>query len=204
MVSHTVSLDLFSDCVFNIIPTMLPVIFLRSIAMSNLTLKEQLQALSLGSSPASTPAPENNKIKAKKQALQKPVVKQKPAWLEHAQYGVELLKAHFPNCFKEVKDTQPLKIGIKQDLVKRLATMENIVLGDKACMVSSLAYYVSAAAYHKNAVEGAVRIDLDGNPAGQVSAEEAQYSMECRKAKLQKGAKPSASPSHVVKTEVIS
>lgn len=157
--------------------------------MSSLTLKEQLQALSLGSSPSPTTATEKGKSKPKKQGQPKAPVKQKPAWLEHAQYGVELLKAHFPNCFKEVKEAQPLKVGIKQDLVKRLATLDNIVLGDKACMVSSLAYYVSSAGYHKNAIEGAIRIDLDGNPAGQVSAEEAQYSIECRKAKLQKGNK---------------
>jgi sRNA-binding protein len=171
--------------------------------MSNLTLKEQLQALSLGSTPTSTPTPPKGKNTPKKSGQVKPSSKQKPAWLEHAQYGVELLKAHFPNCFKEFKDTQPLKIGIKQDLVKRLATLEQIVLGDKACMVSSLAYYVSSAAYHKSAVEGAVRIDLDGNPVGQVSAEEAQYSVECRKAKLHKGAKPAASLNNIPKTETI-
>jgi sRNA-binding protein len=167
--------------------------------MSNLTLKEQLQALSLGSSPV----PEKSKAVAKKQGQKSPI-KQKPAWLEHAQYGVELLKAYFPNCFKDVKETQPLKIGIKQDLVKRLATLEDIVLGDKACMVSSLAYYVSSAAYHKNVAEGVIRIDLDGNPAGQVSSEEAQYSVECRKTKLQKGHKSSSNTNNMTKTESIS
>lgn len=154
--------------------------------MSNLTLKEQLQALSLGTtSQASSPIPQKNK-KPIKSGTQGEKIKQRPAWLEHAQYGVELLRAHYPFCFKEVKETKPLKIGIKQDLVKHLSTREDIVLGDKACMVNSLSYYVSSAVYHKNVVEGAVRIDLDGNPAGVVSAEEAQYSAECRKTKLQK------------------
>jgi len=165
--------------------------------MSNLTLKEQLQALSLGPSSA----PEKNKIATKKQ--QKFSLKQKPAWLEHAQYGVELLKAYFPNCFKEAKEIQPLKIGIKQDLVKRLAVLEEIVLGDKACMVSSLAYYVSSTAYHKNAIEGAVRIDLDGTPIGRVSLEEAQYSIECRKTKLKKESK-SSNTNNLIKKEPIS
>jgi ProP effector len=167
--------------------------------MSNLTLKEQLQALSLGSSPnspASSSRPEKNKLAPQKIGNPKhSTTKQKPAWLEHAQYGIELLKAYFPLCFKEIKDIQPLKIGIKQDLVKRLAILDGIVLGDKACMVSSLAYYVSSPAYHKSATEGATRIDLDGNAAGQVSAEEARYSTECRKAKLQKG-KRSTSSTH--------
>lgn len=161
--------------------------------MSNLTLKEQLEALSLRSQPA----PDKNKS-FKKQGHANEKVKQKPAWLEHAQYGVELLKAHFPGCFKEMKETRPLKIGIKQDLVKHLSSRDDIVLNDKACMVSSLAYYVSSAAYHKNMVEGTMRIDLDGNPAGVVTAEEAQYSLECRKSKMQKKNKATPQSDKVV------
>jgi len=152
--------------------------------MSNLTLKEQLEALSLGS-PA--PQPHERKLKP---TNQKPKTQQspkpRPAWLEHAQYGVELLRAHFPACFKDVKETQPLKIGIKQDLVKNLSARDDIVLGDKACMVSSLAYYVNSPSYHKNVIEGATRIGLEGEDTGIVTIDEAQYSLECRKAKLQK------------------
>lgn len=159
--------------------------------MSNLTLKEQLEALSLGSSPSAS-APEKNKKVFKKSGPQVEQVKQKPAWLEQAQYGVELLKAYFPACFKEMKEIKPLKIGIKQDLVKYLSTRDDIVLGDKACMVSSLAYYVSSVGYHRNMIEGATRIDLEGNASGLVTAEEAQYSMDCRKSKLQKKAKPAS------------
>ena len=154
--------------------------------MSNLTLKEQLQALSLGAQPPTTSDKNNKSFKKQDRSDDKAKIKQKPVWLEHAQYGVELLKAYFPACFKEVKDTKPLKIGIKQDLVKYLSTREDIVIGDKACMVSSLAYYVSSPAYHRNVVEGAARIDLEGNDSGIVTAEEAQYSVECRKTKLQK------------------
>ena len=156
--------------------------------MSSLSLKDQLKALSMDlSSSKDEPKSGKNKKKMPRptQANEKGG-KQKPAWLEHAQYGVELLKAHFPACFKELKETQPLKIGIKQDLVKCLSNREDIVIGDKACMVNSLAYYVNSVAYHKSMLEGVKRIDLDGNEAGVVTAEEAQHSMECRKAKLQK------------------
>lgn len=140
--------------------------------MSNLSLKEQLEALS-----SELPKP-----KKKKNAE----TKQKPGWLEQAQYGVELLKAYFPACFKELKEIKPLKIGIKQDLVKHLAAREDIVIGDKACMVGSLSYYVNSPAYHKSVSEGETRLDLEGNPAGLVTAEEAKYSADCRQAKLQK------------------
>lgn len=153
--------------------------------MSSLSLKEQLQALSLGSSSPKEnmkiekkkPSPKTNKDKA---------TKSKPAWLEQAQYGVELLKAHYPACFKEAKDVKPLKVGIKQDLVKHLSAREDIVTTDKACMVSSLAYYVNSLAYLKSVIEGAQRIDLEGNSAGTVSADEAKYSVENRQSKMLK------------------
>jgi ProP effector len=167
--------------------------------MSNLSLKDQLKALSMGLSTSTDEEP-TKKLDQKNparsttssrpprssQPAPSPKSKQKPTWLEQAQYGVELLKAHFPNCFKELKETRPLKVGIKQDLVKNLSAREDIVLGDKACMVNSLAYYVNSVAYHKSMTEGMVRIDLDGNDASVVSAEEAQYSSDCRKAKQNK------------------
>lgn len=165
--------------------------------MTNLSLKEQLKALSADLSSAPTSS-EHEVRKPNKQKVNKPhspqanrsgsnkPVKQKPAWLEQAQYGVELLKAYFPKCFKDIKEIQPVKIGIKQDLAKFLSTQEQITIGDKACMVSSLAYYVNSVGYHKSVVAGATRIDLDGNAAGTVTEEEAQYSAESRKSKLQK------------------
>lgn len=149
--------------------------------MTNATLKEQLQSLGLSSTASEKP-----QVKKKSRPPEKNVKVQKPAWLEQAQYGVELLKAHFPACFKDLKEIQPLKIGIKQDLVKHLGAREDIVIGDKACMVSSLAYYVNSPSYHKRVIEGAVRLDLGGNPAGVITVDEAQYSLECRKTKLQK------------------
>lgn len=149
--------------------------------MSNATLKEQLQSLGLSTEGDQKAQPKKNKNPEK--AVKPP---QKPAWLEQAQYGVELLRAHFPGCFREIKEIQPLKVGIKQDLVKHLSTREDIVIGDKACMVNSLAYYVNSPAYHKQVVAGATRVDLEGNAVGLVSAEEATYSSDCRKAKLQK------------------
>jgi ProP effector len=154
--------------------------------MSNASLKEQLQAVA---SQLSDKLAKEQKPKRKfhhvDQQVEKPNKKAKPKWLEYVQYGVELLKVYFPLGFKSHNEVKPLKKGIKQDLVKRLSTMESIVTEDKACMVKSLAYYVNTIGYHKSVVEGAVRIDLDGNPAGAVSAEEAKYSVEKQQAKLQ-------------------
>lgn len=170
--------------------------------MNNASLKEQLQAVAdqlsgakepdkkvsdkrMPEHPSHSPSHSNkeNKPKTKFHPPEKQA-KPKPKWLDYVQYGVELLRAYFPDCFKAPNEVKPLKKGIKEDLVKRLSTLENIVTEDKACMVKSLSYYVNTAAYHKNMVEGAMRIDLDGNSAAAVTAEEAKYSLDRQQAKL--------------------
>lgn len=151
--------------------------------MSNGSLKEQLRAVA---SQFSDPADKNKKQHKKRKArpaekAQKP----KPRWLEYAQYGTDLLRVYFPQCFKPMAEVQPLKKGIKEDLLKRLSTMEQIVTEDKACMVKSLSYYVNTMAYHKSVVAGKERLDLDGKPAGVITAEEEKYSQEKQQTKLQ-------------------
>lgn len=150
--------------------------------MSNGSLKDQLSAVaSQFSDPAKktkSHAPQKSRPSAKPQ-------KPKPRWLEYAQYGVDLLRVYFPECFKTMPEVKPLKKGIKEDLLKRLSTLENVVTEDKACMVKSLSYYVNTHAYHKCVSAGATRIDLDGKPAGEVTAEEAKYSIEKQQAKQQ-------------------
>lgn len=149
--------------------------------MSNASLKDQLKAVAAklgndGKSKRNVHTNVHMKDKSKKP---------KPRWLEYVQYGVELLKAYFPEGFKSNNEVKPLKKGIKQDLVKRLSGIDSIVIEDKACMLKSLAYYVNTAAYHKSVIEGATRIDLDGAPAGTVTNEEAKYSTERHQAKQQ-------------------
>jgi ProP effector len=150
--------------------------------MPNPSLQEQLQALV----PASQHRDKENHHKKLAKKAEPKKNAQKPAWLEYTYYGIELLKAHYPACFKEATETQPLKVGIKQDLVKHLSTREDIVIADKSCMIKSLGYYVTTLNYLKCVVEGTARIDLDGNSAGQVTTEEARYSSEQYQAKLQK------------------
>lgn len=149
--------------------------------MSNASLKEQLQAVA---SQLSDTVEKKQKTKKKFQQIEK-AKKPKPKWLDYVQYGVELLKVYYPSCFKSANEVKPLKKGIKQDLVKCLSTIDTIVIDDKACMVKSLAYYVNTAAYYKSVVQGAIRVDLNGNPSGVVMAEEAKYSTERHQAKLQ-------------------
>ena len=152
--------------------------------MSSPSLQEQLQALVSTSTPTEQKSPPEKYV-TKKQALKKPNV-QKPAWLEYVHYGLELLKAHYPQCFKNPGETKPLKVGIKQDLVKHLSTREDIVIADKSCMIKSLSYYVTTMNYFKNVMEGIARIDLEGKVSGIVTPEEAHYSADQYKTKLQK------------------
>lgn len=168
--------------------------------MSNASLKEQLQAMASQLSdtiiktapekPSARPAVARPKPSAgrarphtpakppKRESAPRPPAPPKPKWLELAQYGVALLRSYFPAAFKPMSQIQPLKKGIKEDLVKRLSTLEGIVTDDKACMVKSLSFYVNTAAYHRVVIEGVDRLDLDGQPAGKVTAEEAKYSQE--------------------------
>src|SRR3990167_6670292 len=157
--------------------------------MSNASFKDQLKAVA---SQFSDPHSEN-KAKQRREQQREPKSAQphqdrkkpKPRWLDYAHYGVELLKAYFPACFKELNEVVPLKKGIKQDLVKKLSTLDSVVMDDKACMVKSLAYYVNTTAYLKCVVAGRERVDLDGQAAGKVTPDEANYSMERFKSKQQ-------------------
>ena len=160
--------------------------------MSNPSLKEQLMAVASQMTEKKDPVKKAAPNKPKPPAARPKAHTPKPAWLEQALYGIELLKAHFPRCFTDASLVKPLKKGIKQDLVKFLSTLDTIVTEDKACMVKSLTYYVNTVAYHKRVVEGAMRIDLEGNPSGVVSTEEAQYSIERQRVKRE--AKPTAIP----------
>src|SRR5580704_8467148 len=112
--------------------------------MSNASLKEQLQAMALQlGDDASNQHQRSERVGGdvkRNKTVHKKVDKanqNKPKWLEYAQYGVELLKAYFPLAFKEMHEISPLKKGIKQDLVKRLGSIDSIVIEDKACMIKS-------------------------------------------------------------------
>ena len=179
--------------------------------MSNPSLREQLAALAKESATGSEKSAKSSQPAARpaRKDKKQPVATTRaatPAWLEQARYGVELLKVCFPQCFGERETVRPLKTGIRQDLVKQLGTMSDIAIGDKACMVSSLAYYVNSVVYHKSVVEGADRVGLEGNIVGKVTAEEAQYSrsrLEARAQKRQSGSQkaPQANPKRDVRQE---
>ena len=67
---------------------------------------------------------------------------------------------------------QPLKLGIDHDLVARLGGMVS-----RSALKRALGIYTSCLEYRATPIEGAARVDLDGNPAGAVTAGEAEHAL---------------------------
>lgn len=80
-----------------------------------------------------------------------------------------MIAAAFPRCFimpRSKLPKAPLKIGIREDL---LAKSEQIGLSEER-LRAALSDYVSGIKYQRAILERSVRLDLDGNPAGEVTA----------------------------------
>ena len=79
-----------------------------------------------------------------------------------------MLIERFPQCFVLARDRKrPLKIGIHRDLITAIPEVSPKRLR------AALGWYAGSWAYLKNMTAGAVRIDLNGRTAGEVTAEEA-------------------------------
>lgn len=83
----------------------------------------------------------------------------------------------YPQAFSKGR-TQPLKVGIHQDLADREPWSNKLIR-------RALANYVNLPRYIKAMREGVERIDLEGNSAGVVDAQAAEFAAQKRKAKQQ-------------------
>ena len=92
---------------------------------------------------------------------------------------LELLCERFPRTFaRNPSGRQPLKLGIDRDLVARLGGIVS-----RSALKRALGIYTSCLEYRATLIEGAARIDLDGNPAGAVTADEAEHALAPRSTK---------------------
>lgn len=82
--------------------------------------------------------------------------------------------ARYPKAFSKGR-TQPLKIGIHQDLAEREPWSNKLIR-------RALANYVNLPRYIKAMREGAERVDLEGNPAGVVDVQAAELAAQKRQA----------------------
>jgi ProP effector len=82
------------------------------------------------------------------------------------------LRQKFPQAFARLNDNRrrPVKVGIHLDIQAAIPDLDKVAIG------RALKFYVSDFRYHRACIEGAARIDLDGNPAGAVTAAEAENS----------------------------
>jgi ProP effector len=106
--------------------------------------------------------------------------------------AVQLLCESYPQTFS-VSEPKPLKIGIQEDLVTDGKISQNKIK-------RGLASYVRIYAYLRAQSEGAARVDLLGEEAGQVTASEAAHAAS--KLPAQRPAKPKNSNNKQVKRAV--
>lgn len=81
---------------------------------------------------------------------------------------IAYLAEKFPLCFILEGEAKPLKIGLFQDLADALQDNERV---SKTQLRQALRQYTSNWRYLHGCREGAVRVDLQGNPAGVLEAE---------------------------------
>jgi ProP effector len=107
---------------------------------------------------------------AKEQNAQQEKTDERPSYEEVCKITA-LLAERWPQCFAiKGPRRRPLKIGITEDVFAALG--ETISLPK---LRHVLAAYCSNKKYRAHLVTGAVRIDLDGAPAGTVTAQQAQH-----------------------------
>ncbi|EEH4743547.1 RNA chaperone ProQ [Salmonella enterica] len=99
---------------------------------------------------------------------------------------IAFLAERFPHCFSAEGEARPLKIGIFQDLVERVGGEMNL---SKTQLRSALRLYTSSWRYlYGVKPPGATRVDLDGNPCGELEeqhVEHARKQLEEAKARVQ-------------------
>jgi sRNA-binding protein len=96
-------------------------------------------------------------------------------WMTITEKDMRAALAHlvelFPQTFvlEKYLPHRPLKVGINLDILARCPALARRELGPV------LDAYTRRIMYLESLVAGAVRIDLDGSPAGEVSAEDAEH-----------------------------
>jgi sRNA-binding protein len=104
-----------------------------------------------------------------------------------------LFRQKFPQTFARLnaRSRRPLKIGIHRDLAPAMHDLS------KTEIARALRYYVSHINYQQACIEGAERVDLDGNSAGTVTraaAENAKRTITGIEAKLNRRRAPYTEP----------
>ena len=101
-----------------------------------------------------------------------------PAKLTKSKDVIAYLAEQFPQCFSVKGDAKPLKIGIFDDLAKRL---QDDPMVSKTRLRTALRHYTNSWRYLYSVKQGEQRVDLDGNPVEPVTEEHYQHAQESLK-----------------------
>ena len=88
---------------------------------------------------------------------------------------IAYLAEKFPLCFSLEGEAKPIKIGLFQDLAEALKDDPKV---SKTQLRYALRLYTSNWRYLHGCKEGAVRVDLQGNPAGVLEQEHVQHAAQ--------------------------
>ena len=88
---------------------------------------------------------------------------------------IAYLAEKFPLCFSIEGEAKPLKIGLFQDLSEALKDDERV---SKTQLRQALRQYTSNWRYLHGCKAGAVRVDLEGNPAGELEQEHIEHAAQ--------------------------
>jgi len=104
--------------------------------------------------------------------------------LANSKEVIAYIAERFPKCFILEGEAKPLKIGIFQDLAERLSDDPKV---SKTQLRAGLRQYTSSWRYLHGVKPGASRVDLDGNPCGELEEEHIEHAkatLEESKAKV--------------------
>lgn len=101
-----------------------------------------------------------------------------PEKLTKSKDVIAYLTEQFPDCFTIKGDAKPLKIGIFEDLAKRLEDDDKV---SKTRLRTALRHYTNSWRYLYSIKTGAQRVNLDGEPVEAVTEEHQQHAQETLK-----------------------
>ncbi len=117
----------------------------------------------------------------------RPEVSTRPPFRVRVEQSRTFLRTTYPALFNSA-NPPPLKVGIHRDLLERHPEL------DVPGLKRALTLHCRSPRYQRKLVAGAARVDLDGNPDGSVTAEQAARALEMLEARQ----KPTQRPEPVV------
>lgn len=101
-----------------------------------------------------------------------------PEKLTKSKDVIAYLSEQFPDCFSVKGDAKPLKIGIFEELAKRLESDDKV---SKTRLRTALRHYTNSWRYLYSIKAGSDRVDLDGEKVEAVTEEHQQHAQETLK-----------------------